>query len=165
MSTLVLRNTKGSALTFTEGDANFTNLNADKLENLSEDTTPQLGGDLDGGDFVVSQVKLKDYEEVVHNLGNLSTSTTIDLSNGNVQRYTDDGFTFNGFTSASEGASVTLIKHSGTDTSYIFNTDASLAKKFGNDGTNTLSSTMSDDIVSILYINSTYYISIAKGYI
>ena len=37
MSTIVLRNTKGSALSFTEGDANFTNLNNDKLEltNLS----------------------------------------------------------------------------------------------------------------------------------
>jgi hypothetical protein len=30
-----------------EGDANFTNLNTDKLQNLSEDTTPQLGGNLD----------------------------------------------------------------------------------------------------------------------
>jgi|TARA_R110000744_G_scaffold80826_1_gene158828 hypothetical protein len=37
VSTIVLRNTKGSALSFTEGDANFTNLNNDKLEltNLS----------------------------------------------------------------------------------------------------------------------------------
>jgi|TARA_R110002153_G_C13146187_1_gene481508 hypothetical protein len=165
MSTLVLRNTKGSALTFTEGDANFTNLNADKLENLSEDTTPQLGGDLDCNGNVVENLELSDYTETVHNLGNRSTSTTIDLSDGNVQRYTDDGFTFNGFTSASEGASVTLIKHSGTDTTYMFNTDASLAKKFGNDGANTLSSTTSDDIISIIYINSTYYISIAKGYI
>ena len=165
MSTLVLRNTKGSALTFTEGDANFTNLNADKLENLSEDTTPQLGGDLDCNGNVVENLELSHYTETVHNLGNRSTSTTIDLSDGNVQRYIDDGFTFNGFTSPAEGASVTLIKHSGTDTSYMFNTDASLTKKFGNDGANTLSNTMSDDIISIIYINNIYYISIAKGYI
>jgi hypothetical protein len=32
MSTIVLREVKGSALTFAEGDANFTNLNTDKLE-------------------------------------------------------------------------------------------------------------------------------------
>jgi hypothetical protein len=47
MATIVTRTVKGSALTFAEGDANFTNLNTDKLENVSEDTTPQLGGDLD----------------------------------------------------------------------------------------------------------------------
>jgi hypothetical protein len=47
MTTIVTRAGKGSALTHTEGDNNFTNLNTAKLENLSEDTTPQLGGNLD----------------------------------------------------------------------------------------------------------------------
>jgi len=47
MSTIVTRAGKGSALTWTEGDANFTNLNNDKLQNIVEDTTPQLGGNLD----------------------------------------------------------------------------------------------------------------------
>lgn len=47
MSTIVTRAGKGSALTWTEGDSNFTNLNTDKLENIVSDTTPQLGGDLD----------------------------------------------------------------------------------------------------------------------
>ena len=60
MSTITLRNTKGSALTFTEGDANFTNLNADKLENLSEDTSPQLGADLDVNDFKIKSLSGKD---------------------------------------------------------------------------------------------------------
>lgn len=46
MATIVTRSGKGSALTFAEGDANFTNLNNDKIENVVEDTTPQLGGDL-----------------------------------------------------------------------------------------------------------------------
>ena len=55
MSTIVLRNTKGSALTFAEGDANFSNLNTDKLENMVEDTSPQLGGNLDvNGQSIVS---------------------------------------------------------------------------------------------------------------
>ena len=40
MSTIVLRSTKGSALTFAEGDANFSNLNNDKLENI---TTESIG--------------------------------------------------------------------------------------------------------------------------
>ena len=47
MSTLTLRLTKGSALTYQEADDNFTNLNNDKLQNVVEDTTPQLGGNLD----------------------------------------------------------------------------------------------------------------------
>lgn len=86
MATIVTRTGKGSALTFAEGDANFTNLNTDKVEltdlsvtqnsasgggtlaynnttgvftytppslpaagiaNVVEDTTPQLGGNLD----------------------------------------------------------------------------------------------------------------------
>ena len=47
MSTIVTRAGKGSALTHAEADANFTNLNTDKLENVSEDTTPTLGGELD----------------------------------------------------------------------------------------------------------------------
>ena len=55
MSTIVTRAGKGSALTWTEGDANITNLNNDKLENLVEDTTPQLGGSLDvNGNSIVS---------------------------------------------------------------------------------------------------------------
>src|SRR6056300_1965813 len=47
MATITLRSVKGSALTFAEGDDNFNNLNTDKIENVVEDTTPQLGGDLD----------------------------------------------------------------------------------------------------------------------
>jgi hypothetical protein len=46
MSTIVTRTGKGSALTTAEMDANLTNLNTDKLENIVEDTTPQLGGNL-----------------------------------------------------------------------------------------------------------------------
>jgi hypothetical protein len=55
MSTIVTRAVKGSALTWTEGDANFNNLNNDKIEDIVEDTTPQLGGNLDvNGNSIVS---------------------------------------------------------------------------------------------------------------
>lgn len=55
MSTIVLRSVKGSALTFNEMDDNFNNLNTDKLQNVVEDTTPQLGGNLDvNGQSIVS---------------------------------------------------------------------------------------------------------------
>jgi hypothetical protein len=55
MSTIVTRAGKGSALTWTEGDNNITNLNNDKIEDIVEDTTPQLGGNLDvNGNSIVS---------------------------------------------------------------------------------------------------------------
>lgn len=55
MSTIVTRAGKGSALTWTEGDANITNLNNDKIEDIVEDLTPQLGGNLDvNGNSIVS---------------------------------------------------------------------------------------------------------------
>lgn len=55
MATIYTRAGKGSALTWTEGDANITNLNTAKLENVVEDTTPQLGGNLDvNGNSIVS---------------------------------------------------------------------------------------------------------------
>lgn len=47
MSTLTLRVDKGGLLTYSELDTNFDNLNTDKLENVVEDLTPQLGGNLD----------------------------------------------------------------------------------------------------------------------
>lgn len=49
MATIVTRAGKGSALTWTEGDANFTNLNNDKIEAVADDLAPQLGGNLDVG--------------------------------------------------------------------------------------------------------------------
>jgi len=47
MATIVTRTVKGSALTWTEAEANISNLNTAKIENVVEDTTPQLGGALD----------------------------------------------------------------------------------------------------------------------
>lgn len=44
MATIVLRNTKGSALTFQEGDDNFNNLNTDKIE-LTDLSVTDSGGD------------------------------------------------------------------------------------------------------------------------
>ena len=42
MATIVTRSGKGSALTFAEGDANFTNLNNDKLEDITNETIGSL---------------------------------------------------------------------------------------------------------------------------
>lgn len=42
MSTITTRSGKGSPLTHTEGDANFTNLNTDKLENINSENLSDL---------------------------------------------------------------------------------------------------------------------------
>lgn len=55
MATIYTRAGKGSALTWAEGDANINNLNTAKIENIVEDTTPQLGGNLDvNGNSIIS---------------------------------------------------------------------------------------------------------------
>jgi hypothetical protein len=65
MSNLTLRQTttatdpgstsaKGSALSHTELDSNLILLNNEKLENLSEDTSPQLGANLDVNNFTIN---------------------------------------------------------------------------------------------------------------
>jgi hypothetical protein len=42
MATIITRSGKGSPLTHTEGDANFTNLNNDKLENINSENLGDL---------------------------------------------------------------------------------------------------------------------------
>ena len=66
MSTITLRS-DGTILTATDVDANFTNLNTDKLENVSEDTTPQLGGNLDTNS---NNISFKDNDKAQFGAGN-----------------------------------------------------------------------------------------------
>lgn len=154
MATIVTRTGKGSALTFAEGDANFTNLNDDKLENISEDTTPQLGGDLDCGNFVVSDLKLQEYKEIIHSLGSTDTPT-LDPANGNVQTVTiTSGLTLSAFTGVAAGQSITLIVN-GTGT-------ASGAAGYLFAGGNTTLTTLS--VVSIFYDGTNYLASIATDF-
>lgn len=134
------------------------------IASVSEDTTPALGGNLNGGGFTVNDVRLNEYAEQVYNLGNPNSSQAIDLANGNVQRYIDDGFTFNGFVGVFEGQSVTLIRSTGSNMTGQFSVDPAITKKFSNSGDSSVSMTMSDDLINIAYVNGTYYISIAKGY-
>lgn len=198
MSTIVLRSTKGSALTFAEGDANFTNLNTDKLENITsesigdlsdvdissntngnvltynssttslelqapaaggisdvvDDTTPQLGGDLDAQGNKIQNSVLEDYAETIYSLGS-TDSPTITVSNGNVQTVTiTSGLALPAFSDAATGQTVTLIvSGSGSATgtgAYVFA-----------GGNKTLTTT---SVVSIFYDGTTYYASIATDF-
>ena len=195
MATIITRTGKGSALTFAEGDANFTNLNNDKLEltdlsvgaegaasgdgsisynnttgvitytppdlssygtlsNLSEDTTPQLGGNLDGQGNKVEDVELDNYKETIYAIGSDDTPA-IDVANGNVQSVTiSSALTLPAFSNAETGQSVTLLVNgSGTAT-------GTAAYKFA--GGNTTLTTSS--VVSIFYDGTTYWTSIATDF-
>lgn len=195
MATIVLRNTKGSALTIAEADANINNLNTDKLEDITsqsigdlsdvnisgatdgqiltyssgtsqftaqspatselvDDASPQLGGNLDGQDNIISAIGLKDYLEPVYSLGS-TDSPTISVSNGNVQSVTiTSGLSLPAFSDASAGQSVTLIVSGSGSAS------GTGAYKFAG-GNKTLTT---ESVVSIFYDGTTYYTSIATDF-
>mgnify|MGYP000878452882 FL=1 len=147
MSTIVTRSGKGSALTHTEGDANFNNLNNDKVE------TP-LSGNFDCADQVVLAPQLKDYKETVHALGS-TDSPTLTVSNGNVQSVTiSSALSLPAFSDAATGQSMTLIV-SGSG-----NASGTGAYKFAG-GNKTLTN---DSVVSIFFDGTTYFTSIATDF-
>ena len=124
------------------------------IANVVEDTTPQLGGDLDGQDNTISAVGFKDYLEPVHSLGS-TDSPTISVSNGNVQSVTiTSGLSLPAFSDASAGQTVTLIVSGSGSAS------GTGAYKFAG-GNKTLTT---ESVVSIFYDGTTYYTSIATDF-
>lgn len=154
MATIVTRTGKGSALTFAEGDANFTNLNTDKLENIVEDISPTLGGSLNGNGNQVYNIELEGYKETVYSIGS-SDAPTLDPANGNVQTVTiSSGLALSAFAGASAGQSITLIvTGSGSAT-------GTGAYRFA--GGNKTLTTLS--VVSIFYDGTNYFASIATDF-
>lgn len=139
MSTIVTRAGKGSALTFQEGDDNFTNLNTDKLE--------KSGGTITG------------YRETIYSLGTTSGTITPDVANGNVQTITLDGnLTINAFANPLAGQTLTLI----IDTNGTSRTLTS-SMLFAS-GEKTLSATDTIDILTMTYTGSVYYASLSKDF-
>jgi hypothetical protein len=152
--------TNGQILT-TDGAGNlsFTDAASGGISNVVEDTTPQLGGELDGQGEVVSHVELKRYTETVHSLGSTDTPT-LDMSNGNVQTITiSAGLELPTIDNMPVGGSMTLIVNgSGSITT---NTDsAGLEYKFA-EGNKTLTT---ESVVSIFYDGTTYYASVATNF-
>jgi len=178
MSTIVTRAGKGSALTWTEGDANITNLNNDKIEDIVEDLTPQLGGNLDvNGNSIVSvsngniilapdgtgktKISAINYNEgAIYDLGTTGGTIAPDVANGNVQKITlNSALTLNAFTNPVAGQSLTLIIYGGTSYTSITST-----MKFAG-AVKTLTATAGCiDIVSIYYDGTNYFASLGKGF-
>ena len=160
MATIVTRAGKGSALSFVEGDANFTNLNNDKLENVVEDTTPQLGGNLDGQGNTVSDVNLENYKETNYALSYAATITP-DVANGNVQTVTLTGnVTFSAFSNPEAGQTLTLIvKQDATGSRTLTST---MLFAGGNKTLTTDANAV--DIISVFYDGTNYYASLATDF-
>jgi hypothetical protein len=216
MATVYTRAGKGSALTWTEGDANITNLNNDKIEltdlsvgtegtasgdgsiaynnstgvftytppvipaagiaNVVEDTTPQLGGNLDvNGNSIVStsnaninitpngtgQTVMKniEYNEFIHSIGTTSGTVAPDAANGNVQTITLNGnLTLNAFTNPVAGQSLTLI----INTNGTGRTLTSTMLFAGGD--KTISVTSTTDIISVFFNGTNYFASLSKDF-
>lgn len=139
MSTITTRAGKGSQLSWTEVDNNFTNLNTDKLETS--------GGTITG------------YKETVYSLGTTSGTIAPNVANGNVQTITLNGnLTLNAFTSPVTGQSLTLI----INTNGTGRTLSSTMKFTAGD--KTISTTSTTDIISIFYDGTNYWASLSKDF-
>jgi hypothetical protein len=145
-------------------------------QELIQDLSPQLGADLDVNGFAISsaananvnitpngtgQTVLKniEYQEYVYSLGTTSGTIAPNATNGNIQTITLNGnLTINAFTSPVSGQTITLIITTGgagrTLTSSMLFAGAS----------KTLSTTSTVDILTMSYIGTTYYASLAKGF-
>jgi hypothetical protein len=130
--------------------------------NVVEDTTPQLGGALDGQGNKVENVELDDYKETIYTGGSTTGTITPDVANGNVQSITLTGsITLNAFANAEAGQSMTMIiKQPSSGGPYTLTSTMNWAG-----GTKTLS-TAADavDIVSILYDGTNYYASLSTNF-
>jgi hypothetical protein len=140
------------------GSLYWTTFSSTALENVSEDTTPQLGGTLDGQANTVQDIQLENYKETVYTLSYAATITP-DVANGNVQKMSCTGdFTFSAFSNPEAGQTLTLI----VDHNGAARTLTSTMSFAGGD--NALSTSDTVDIISVFYDGTTYYASIAKNF-
>jgi len=142
------------AITVDETSAGGVTISTTALSNIVEDTTPQLGANLDCQQYSLQNPTLEDYAETVHSLGSTDTPT-LTVSNGNVQTVTiTSGLTIPAFSDAATGQSMTLIV-----------TGSGTASGTGNHkfaGGNTTLTSYS--VVSIFYDGTTYWTSIATDF-
>ena len=131
------------------------------ISNVVEDTTPQLGGTLDGQGNEINNVILEDYKETIYTGGSTTGTITPDVANGNVQSITLTGnITFNAFGNAEAGQSMTLIiKQSASGGETLTSTMIFAG------GTKTLSTAANAiDILSVVYDGTTYYASLSTNF-
>jgi hypothetical protein len=107
-------------------------------------------------------VKNLEYNEFVHDLGTTSGTITPNATNGNVQTITLNGnLTLNAFTSPVSGQTITfIITQDATGSRTLTST-----MKFAGASKTLSTAANSIDILTVSYIGTTYYASLAKGYV
>ena len=87
------------------------------MKEVSDDTSPSLGGNLDAADYIIGKPVIKDYAEAVKAHGTTGGAKTIDLTNGNIHTITLNAattFTFSNPPASGKAGSLTLIINQGT---------------------------------------------------
>jgi len=82
------------------------------IKEVSDDTSPSLGGNLDAADYIVGKPVIKDYAETVKAHGTDGGTITCNLEDGNVHTITLDEattFTFSNPPASGKAGSLTLI--------------------------------------------------------
>ena len=135
--------------------ADWTTFN-NKLSNVVDDTSPQLGGDLDANSKKITNIKLATYSGIYDN-GNSGTSKTIDWNNGNEQKITlTDNVTLT-FTAPSSGyGKFTLIIDQDSTGGRTVTFPSSVKWAGGGTAPTITSDANARDIVTFLY-DGTYY--------
>jgi hypothetical protein len=159
---LTLRNTKGSALTFTEMDTNLSNLKTavdavDSVTFVTTSTTQTVTGAK-----TFNTVTLKDIRESIYAFGTTSGTIAPNASTASVFTITLNGtLTMNAFTSPQAGQSVTMIvAQDGTGSRTL----SSTMKFAGSSKTLTTTATTGLDVINIFYDGTNYLASLVKGF-
>ena len=87
------------------------------IKEVSDDTSPSLGGNLDAADYIVGKPVIKDYAETVKAHGTTGGSITCNLEDGNIHTITLNAattFTFSNPPASGKAGSLTLIINQGT---------------------------------------------------
>ena len=82
------------------------------IKEVSDDTSPSLGGNLDAADYIVGKPVIKDYAEAVKAHGTDGGAITCNLEDGNVHTITLDEattFTFSNPPASGKAGSLTLL--------------------------------------------------------
>lgn len=137
----------------------------DALQNIVEDTTPQLGGNLDGQDYQASAIDFKDISEKWYDNGTVSSGTaTIDYRNGGFQRLKvggDISIAFTNWPASGKTGVITLMLIGGKDHTVswpdnetIVSADTSISASttddsFNDSGSNFGTSIVEDDHIEV----------------
>jgi hypothetical protein len=160
---ITLRNVKGSELTFTEMDNNFSNLKTaiEAIQTSTTIVTVDTAQTISGAKTFTNTMGIKGVNETVYNHGTTGGTITPDCSSGTVHKMVlNTATTINSLANAVTGSNITLIiTQDGTG-----NRTLSSTMKFAQ-GLKTLSSAASStDMISIFYDGTTYWASLAKGF-